>query len=68
MNNMRRYFEEYLFKEVSEMKEDLRDLENVVAAMKKGDAELACKIALQPCEKIQYLHGKPRKGAHGNEG
>jgi DNA-binding GntR family transcriptional regulator len=43
-NNMRRYFEEYLFKEVSEMKEDLRDLENVVAAMKKGDAELACKI------------------------
>ena len=42
LNSSRRYWEEYLFKEVSEMNEDLRDLENVVAAIKMGDADSAC--------------------------
>jgi GntR family transcriptional repressor for pyruvate dehydrogenase complex len=43
-NNIRRYFDELLFKEESEMRENLQDLESVVAAMKKGDADTACKI------------------------
>jgi DNA-binding FadR family transcriptional regulator len=43
LNSSRRYWEEHLFKEVSEMNEDLRDLENVVAAIKSGDADSACK-------------------------
>jgi len=43
-NNIRRYFDELLFKEESEMRENLQDLESVVAAMKKGDADTACRI------------------------
>jgi GntR family transcriptional repressor for pyruvate dehydrogenase complex len=63
-NNMRRYFEEYLFKEVSEMKEDLRDLENVVAAMKKGDAELACKILCNHVRRFNtYMESREKE--HG---
>jgi GntR family transcriptional regulator, transcriptional repressor for pyruvate dehydrogenase complex len=43
-DNIRRYFDELLFREESEMRENLQDLENVVAAMKKGDADTACRI------------------------
>ena len=44
-SNIRRYFDELLFKEESEMNENLQDLESVVTAMKKGDADTACRIA-----------------------
>jgi DNA-binding GntR family transcriptional regulator len=44
-NNIRRFFDKLLFKEESEMKENLQDLESVVDAMKNGDADTACKIA-----------------------
>jgi GntR family transcriptional repressor for pyruvate dehydrogenase complex len=43
LNSSRRYWEEYLFKEVSEMDEDLRDLEIIVDAINIGDADTACK-------------------------
>ncbi len=43
-NNIRRYFDALLFREESEMRENLQDLESVVAAMKRGDADTAGKI------------------------
>ena len=43
--NIRRYYDEYLVMEEPEMKENLKDLEEVVAAMEKGDAETAESIA-----------------------
>ncbi|MBR9986564.1 MAG: FadR family transcriptional regulator [Desulfosarcina sp.] len=43
--NLRRYYDEFLVMEEPEMKENLQDLENVVAAMESGMAEAAGDIA-----------------------
>lgn len=43
--NIRRYYDEFLIMEEPEMNENFRDLEDVVAAMEKGDAETAGNIA-----------------------
>ncbi|WP_372683754.1 FadR/GntR family transcriptional regulator [Desulfosarcina sp.] len=43
--NIRRYYDEFLVMEEPEMKENLQDLENVVAAMESGKAEAAGDIA-----------------------
>jgi DNA-binding FadR family transcriptional regulator len=43
--NIRRYFDEFLIMQEPEMHENLRDLEDVVAAMKRGDAQTASRIA-----------------------
>ena len=43
--NIRRYYDEFLVMEEPEMKENLQDLENVVAAMESGAAEAAGDIA-----------------------
>jgi GntR family transcriptional repressor for pyruvate dehydrogenase complex len=43
--NIRRYYDEFLVMEEPEMKENLADLEDVVAAMEKGEAEKAGDIA-----------------------
>ncbi len=60
-SNIRRYFDELLFKEESEMKENLQDLENVVAAMKKGDADTASKIARIHVRRFnQYMEMRER--------
>ena len=65
-NNIRCYFEEYLFKEVAEMNEDLRDLENVVAAMKKGDADLACKILCSHVRRFnEYMETREQRYGAG---
>ena len=44
-NNIRRYYDEFLVMEDQEMNENLQDLENVVKATEKGDAEKASDIA-----------------------
>lgn len=55
-SNIRRYFDELLFKEESEMKENLHDLEGVVEAMKKGDADTASNIARNHVRRFnQYM-------------
>lgn len=43
--NIRRYYDEFLVMEEPEMIENLQDLEDVVAAMEKGDAENAAALA-----------------------
>lgn len=43
--NIRRYYDDFLIMEHPEMKENLKDLEDVVAAMEKGDARTAGNIA-----------------------
>jgi DNA-binding FadR family transcriptional regulator len=43
--NIRRYFDEFLVMDEPEMKENLQDLEDVVKAMEKKDAQRACDIA-----------------------
>ena len=43
--NIRRYYDEFLVMEEPEMHENLQDLEDVVAAMRKGEAEKAGDIA-----------------------
>jgi GntR family transcriptional regulator, transcriptional repressor for pyruvate dehydrogenase complex len=42
--NLRRYFEEFLTMDETEMRENLQDLEDIVAAMERGDAETAGSI------------------------
>lgn len=60
--NIRRYFDELLFKEESEMKENLQDLESVVAAMKKGDANSACTIARNHVRRFnEYMQIRERE-------
>jgi len=64
-NNIRRYFDELLFKEESEMKENLQDLESVVAAMKKGDAESACTVArnhVRRFNEYMQMHEREKDG------
>lgn len=43
--NIRRYYDEYLVMEAPEMRENMKDLEDVVAAMENGEAEKAGDIA-----------------------
>lgn len=43
--NIRRYYDEFLVMEDPEMRENLRDLEDVVAAMENGDAQEAGELA-----------------------
>ncbi len=61
-NNVRRYFEEYLFRDVAEMDEDLQDLENVVAAMKKGEADKACEEIRSHVQRFnQYMQEREQQ-------
>jgi DNA-binding FadR family transcriptional regulator len=65
-NNIRRYFDELLFRDESEMSENLQDLDSVVAAMKKGDADTACKIARNHVRRFnEYMQLRERQKQNG---
>lgn len=65
-SNIRRYFDELLFKEESEMQENLQDLEDVVAMMKKGEADGACRIARAHVKRFNtYMEMRERQRRDG---
>jgi DNA-binding FadR family transcriptional regulator len=62
--NIRRYYDEFLVMEEPEMKENLADLEDVVAAMEKGETETAGGIARTHVRRFNgYMERRERQHA-----
>ncbi len=59
---MWRYFDEFLFKDIGEVQENLQDLEDVVAAMRNGDADRAAAISRAHVQRFsEYMERREKE-------
>lgn len=62
--NIRRYYDEFLLMDLPEMDENFRDLEDVIAAMEKGDAQTAGNIARAHVSRFNGYMEKRERAYH----